>query len=95
MELTNLASNGLYGTNHNVNNLRLSSGGRCNSPNGVSNFNSAGQQQQQSNTTNRSSTSSSFIQRSNSSHRSYPNSSTSLGIDSGMGSQNGKCRFII
>ncbi|VDP24927.1 unnamed protein product [Schistosoma curassoni] len=88
VELTNLASNGLYGTNHNVNNLRLSSGGRCNSPNGVSNFNSAGQQQQQSNTTNRSSTSSSFIQRSNSSHRSYPNSSTSLGIDSGMGSQN-------
>ncbi|CAH8622627.1 unnamed protein product [Schistosoma guineensis] len=87
VELTNLASNGLYGTNHNVNNLRLSSGGRCNSPNGVSNFNSAGQQQQ-SNTTNRSSTSSSFIQRSNSSHRSYPNSSTSLGIDSGMGSQN-------
>ncbi|XP_018654439.1 putative zinc finger protein [Schistosoma mansoni] len=87
VELTNLASNGLYGTNHNVNNLRLSSGGRCNSPNGVSNFNSAGQQQQ-SNTTNRSSTSSSFMQRSNNSHRSYPNSSTSLGIDSGMGSQN-------
>ncbi|KAH8862512.1 Zinc finger SWIM domain-containing protein 6 [Schistosoma japonicum] len=87
VELTNLASNGLYGFNHhNMNNLRLSSSGRCNSPNSLSNFNSTGQQLQQNNNTSRSS--SSFLQRSNSSHRSHANSSSSLGVDSGMGNQN-------
>ncbi|CAH8559831.1 unnamed protein product [Schistosoma turkestanicum] len=94
VELTNLASNGLYGTNSNLNsNLRLSStSGRCNSPtNNISTINSNGQQQQQNTTTNnRSSSSSSFVQRSNSSNRSsHPNSSGSLGIaDSGIGRQN-------